>query len=373
MKWNKKYCLLFFVFSFSYCDLPIIHLTPPSIGPDFICEDHACDRPMRSNCFQLKAEIKDNKLLVHNYGAGGAGWAFSFGLVRESIAHFENNLKLHPEFQNNPIHIIGAGVMGLMSALFLHEKGYKVKISAKELFDIPSYNAAGMFCPVAMETNTENLERANEIGAQSFREWNSVAQGKHQLFKSGAKIMPVFVGKDTDVGLDPYVSRGLIPAPQEVLVNFDATQHHMRTYITLFIDTKFMMESLHARIKEMNISIEQREIHAFSEIKESIIFNCTGLGARNLNNDEDMMPVRGHLIYLKNQPIEDKMQYMLYTTVDSLDEAGNPIKECIYYAPKQSGILGGTFIKEKDITRTQQQHVARLMQRSCTFFGTSAK
>jgi hypothetical protein len=371
---NKYFSYLLLVSSISLLasDIPVIHLTPPNIGPEYMADDHSCDRPMRRNCFQLSAQVQDDKLLVHNYGAGGAGWALSFGLVREAIAQFEQALKLNPEYQNKSVHIIGAGVMGLLSAILLHEKGYNVKISAKELFDIPSYNAAGMFCPIAMETSADNKEIVDSIGAASFKEWQMVAKGTHSIFKSGAKLLPVFVGKTTDVGLDPYVKRQLMPEPQEVTVDFDNGKvHNVLKYTTVFMDTVGMMEYMHALVEQANISITQKEIASFDEIEESIIFNCAGLGARYLNHDENMMPMQGHLIYLKNQPSIDQMQYMFYTTVTTLDEYGDPIEEFIYYAPKQSGLLGGTFIKGKAATRKNQHQVRRLVQRSEDYFGTN--
>ena len=69
-----------------------------------------------------------------------------------------------------------------------------------------------------------------------------------------------------------------------------------------------------------------REIAVLSE---NLIFNCTGLGARDLFHDEELIPIRGQLVFLLPQPEVD------YMTV-------GPGK--IYMFPRHDGILlGGTF------------------------------
>jgi glycerol-3-phosphate dehydrogenase len=37
----------------------------------------------------------------------------------------------------------------------------------------------------------------------------------------------------------------------------------------------------------------------FTELKENIVINCTGYGAKALMNDDDVVPKRGHLVVLR--------------------------------------------------------------------------
>ena len=51
--------------------------------------------------------------------------------------------------------------------------------------------------------------------------------------------------------------------------------------------------------------IEMREFHSPSELtqlKEKVVINCTGYGARALWKDESIMPVRGQIGWLMPQP-----------------------------------------------------------------------
>ena len=67
-------------------------------------------------------------------------------------------------------------------------------------------------------------------------------------------------------------------------------------------------------------------------LDESVIFNCTGLGARALVGDEELMPIKGQLTVLLPQP-----------EVDYIALAGD-----LYMFPRSDGILlGGTH--ERDV------------------------
>jgi hypothetical protein len=143
----------------------------------------------------------------------------------------------------------------------------------------------------------------------------------------------------------------------------------MMAYKTVFIDAVAIMQELHRTIKELGITIIQQEITHFDEIPESIIFNCAGYGAKNLTGDKRIVPVQGHLMMLKDQPPPDQLQYMINVKVQALSLRGTPRDELIYYAPKESGILGITFIRGQDSLTANLHEFDRLLERSQGFFG----
>ena len=49
---------------------------------------------------------------------------------------------------------------------------------------------------------------------------------------------------------------------------------------------------------------------------------------------------------------------------------GTPRDELIYYAPKESGILGITFLRGQDSLTANHHEFDRLLQRCKDFFGT---
>ena len=116
------------------------------------------------------------------------------------------------------------------------------------------------------------------------------------------------------------------------------------------------MCQLTAEVKRLGINIEVKEVKSFDDIAEEIVFNCSGLGGRELNSDENMIPVRGHLVTLNAASGSAHMDYMIYTKVKQ-----NGREEYIYMFPKNVsvtpqhtqgvpcfGVLGGTFIPHVD-------------------------
>ena len=73
------------------------------------------------------------------------------------------------------------------------------------------------------------------------------------------------------------------------------------------------------------------------DLKEKLIFNCTGLGARDLFGDETLEPARGQLTMLLPQPEVD------YGYVTSSPETG-----LLYMFPRKSSILLGGSVDHGD-------------------------
>lgn len=350
----------------------IIELTPPQLSDVHIKEKIVCIRAHRERIFRVESEFIFDKLIVHNYGQGGAGWTFLFGCVHESIRRFEQQLEENATFKNKPICIIGAGCYGLLTAIILARKGYQVRIVARETRDIPSYKAAGFFFPRARKCSTEQ-ERVvfQSLGMESYGSYLRIIQGMHPFIRQGPKLLPAYYGIDIDPGFAPYIKNHLMGMPESVTINFgNGKKYNVMEYQTIFINSVLMMEELHRNIEQLRIPIEQITIDNFAEIPETIIFNCAGLGAKKLTEDKRIIPVQGHLIALKNQPPIEQLQYMLNVKVTMKNAAGMLRDELIYFAPKETGILGITFIRGQDSLTANSHEFDRLLERCHDFFGT---
>lgn len=350
----------------------IVHLTPPKISETHIKEKITCIRAHRERIFNTAAEMQGGKLICHNYGQGGAGWTFLFGCVNEALRQFEQELEENPELRTQPIAVIGAGCYGLLTAITLKLKGYAVRIVAKETAQLPSQKAAGFFFPRARKCSTpEEIAIFTSRGIESYQTYQAIISGMHPFIKAGAKLLPAYYGLDIDPGFAPYITQGLMQAPEPVTIDFgNGKQYEVMAYQTLFINATDMLQELHRNIQEMGISITQQEVANFAELPESIIFNCAGLGAKELNGDKRIVPVQGHLITLKDQPPLEQLQYMLNVKVVQTNPHGRPRDELIYYAPKEYGILGITFIRGQDSLTANQHEFDRLLQRCQNYFGS---
>ncbi|MES2200097.1 MAG: FAD-dependent oxidoreductase [Chlamydiota bacterium] len=369
-------------FALSASEPQVVKLTPPKITSETLSEKIVCTRPMREGKFNISLEQNLNKTIVNCYGHGGSGWTTLFGSVDRAIELFEQT---NPN-KETPIRIIGSGCMGLTTAVELSRRGYQVAgIVAKSLYDIPSWRAAGYFALVSVKTSPEEQEALNQIGLNTFLTYQTIDQGNHPyITKDAANLMPVYCSVDTDAGVEDLEARGMIPPREYVSLDFGSGVIHPNyvKFMTYFMNTTTLMHQLTAEVKKMGIDVELKEIASFNEIEEGVIFNCSGLGGKELNSDEDMIPVRGHLVTLNEASGSEHMDYMIYTKVKQDGK-----EAYIYMFPKNAsvtpantagiscvGVLGGTFIPNADKLSISDQatldevEFQKLLDRNSEFF-----
>lgn len=376
------FAMLLCTISLSAHDAKVVRLTPPKISSETVLEEIACTRPMREGKFNISFEQTSGKTIVHCYGHGGSGWTTLFGSVDKAISLFQ---KTNPDM-STPIRVIGSGCMGLTTAIELSRLGYKVAgISTKSLYDIPSWKAAGYFALVSVKTSPEEQASLNEIGLNTFLTYQKIERGDHPyISKDAVRYMPVYCSVDTEAGVEDLEAQGLIPPREYVSIDFGngVIHHDFVKYMTYFTNTSTIMRQLTSEAGRLGISIELKEIKTFNDVAEEVIFNCSGLGSRELNSDDNMIPVRGHLVTLNEASGSEHMNYMIYTKVKQ-----DGREEYIYMFPKNisvtqgnsqgnicTGILGGTFIPHADKFSPSDQEkldkveFERLLDRNAQFF-----
>jgi D-amino-acid oxidase len=353
--------------------LPERFLTAPYISEAHCLEKIVCIRAHRERIFHIATQEKYGKLLVHNYGHGGAGWTFLFGSVHEALRLFDQAINKKELLRKQKIAVVGAGCYGLLTALMLTQQGFEVKIIARETEGVPSTKAAGFFFPRYRKcSNEQEKELFIRLGQESYKTYLSLIQGIHPFLHAGARLLPAYYGLDIDPGFSSYITEGLLAAPQKVQVHFDSGKSYiMQEYMTVFIETNILLQELWNSFKQWDIELTRQEIQSFEELDESIIFNCAGMGAQKLAEDTRIVPVQGHLIALKNQPPREYLQYMLNVKITMTDLKGRPRDELIYYAPKKEGIVGITFLRGQNSLTTNLHEFDRLIERCHKFFGTS--
>lgn len=362
----------------------VVQLTPPTINAHTILKTITCTRPMREGCFNISFESLCGKTVIHCYGHGGSGWTTLFGSIEKAIELFE---ELPKKNSHTPIRVIGSGCMGLTAAIELTKKGYTVAgITTKELYDTPSWTAAGYFGLVSLQTSPEEQDQVTELGIRTFATYQLIEQANHPyLTKETVRYLPVYCSKETDSGIEGLEQRGYIPSHEEVTLDFGngVCHRNMIKYMTYFMDTTKLMQQLLGEVHRLQIPIELQEVHSFEDLQEEIIFNCSGLGGRDLNRDSRIIPVRGHLILLDNQPNTTHMEYnMIYTKVHWQDR-----EEYVYLFPKGmsitadhieglpcQGVLGGSFVLGTDqlspiqLIELDELEFKNLLERNSLFF-----
>ncbi|PYS54830.1 MAG: FAD-dependent oxidoreductase [Acidobacteria bacterium] len=129
-------------------------------------------RPHRDSGFVLKAEKLDAKLLIHNYGHGGAGMSLSWG-----TGYMAADLAM--EHGERRAAVVGCGAVGLTAARQLQRRGFEVTIYA---MSVPPDTTSNMSLAGFTPTSglVEGERRTPEWDAQ-FRRAAEIAYTQLQL------------------------------------------------------------------------------------------------------------------------------------------------------------------------------------------------
>ena len=282
-------------------------------------------RPFRPSGFVLRAERLGDKLLVHNYGHGGGGVTLSWGTARLAV----DELSGWTGSQDRAA-VIGCGAVGLATARLLQRRGAAVTIYAKDIPPNTTSNVAGaQWGPFSV------FERGRTTPAFDGQ-FARAARLSKRLFQD----LPFH-----DFGIrwiENYSLSDERQPPQSMpelypdAVDIGAREHpfparYARRFTTMLIETSIYMRALLHEFLIAGGRLVVREIprDALIAFDEPIVFNCTGLGARTLVGDDELIPAKGQLTFLLPQP-----------EIDYVTLPGNGL----YMFPRRDGILlGGTF------------------------------
>jgi glycine/D-amino acid oxidase-like deaminating enzyme len=309
---------------------PRIRAAPVRVARERVIRTTVGLRPYRPSGFVVRVEKLDDKLLIHNYGHGGAGITLAWGTAQ-----------LAADLAGPPARecaVIGCGVVGLSTARLLQLRGYTVRIYTKDLPPLTTSNlAGGLWDPVTVfdhERLTPSFRRQFVDAARfAFRRYQSLAGVRYavrwmpvySLSTAGARRPP---GPESAYAeIDPLYPDSKQLAPEEN--PFRVPYVYRRT--SMLIEPSIYLNEL---LRDYELAGGRVTVRDFSgprdiaALPESLIFNCTGLGSRALFQDQELVPVRGQLTFLLPQPEVD------YMTVGPTN---------IYMFPRQDGILlGGT-------------------------------
>ena len=277
-------------------------------------------RPFRSEGYVVEAKRIGNKLLVHNYGHGGAGITLSWGtatqavdLVRDFIERpTPRSRNLSRSSSARRFAVIGCGVNGLSTARMLQRRFQDgpgtVTIYAKDLPpDTTSNIAAGFWSPVS-------LFDADAISTKFADQFRNAARTSNRAFQLlvgpeyGVRWLDIFTLHRTEVSLQGGLAGGNDLYPQQIIHRDPANYFGVpivRQYSSMMIEPPVYLRALLRDFYNAGGRVVVKEFRSREEVmrlQESVIFNCSGLGARQLFGDEKLIPVRGQLEVLLPQP-----------------------------------------------------------------------
>jgi len=323
------------------------------VGWDRIIRTVVGLRPFRPSGFVVRAEKLGGKIVIHNYGHGGAGITLSWGTAHLAVEEVAKTAAASCA-------VIGCGAVGLATARLLQRRGHEVTIYARDLPPQTTSNiAGGQWSPFsvadpdrqtpAFETQ---LARAARLAHRYFQDlagdyygvrWieNYVcSQGPERGGEYGGALHDLYPASKT-------LSRGEHP--------FDAP--NVRRFVTMLIEPPVYLNAVMRDFLLAGGKLVVREFagrDALLELREPVIVNCTGIGARALFGDEELVPIKGQLVVLLPQPEID------YIT---LADGG------LYMFPRRDGILlGGTFERGEWSLEVNEDAKKRVVEGQIDFF-----
>lgn len=353
-------------------------ITPPRLGDAHLGRHIRCYRPQRTGSPNMSVEQIGTKLVAHNYGHGGSGWTLGPGTTKYVVDLAEQSPQGRTLAKDHPITVVGAGVIGLFTAYELLQRGYTAITVVAAAFDnLTSHNAGGLLAPVSMDNGPEIQALIDRIGIDAYRFYAEISRGEHPEFAGGAKIMPAYFENREESGLEPYVGSVMQPAKDVVLDFGNGTRRPMVSYDDgIFFDPAKMMGALTAYLTPRTM-FETRSIARYDEVASDVVFDCTGLGARELDGDDKLLSVQGHLIMLKDQNPADLQHMILVYFGKARTPSGQTAKRSFYMFPKtlagagpnDLGVVGGTFIEGGSPATPNTAEFEIMMRGARDFYG----
>ncbi|HSE12298.1 MAG TPA: FAD-dependent oxidoreductase [Rudaea sp.] len=312
-------------FSGGACGLP-----PVNVAADREIRTVVGLRPFRPSGFVVRAESLGDTLVVHNYGHGGAGITLSWGTSKLAV-------DIGAPGHRGAVAVIGCGAVGLANARLLQEAGFDVTIYTKAMPPETTSNiAGGQWFPAFSSDPAKRTEAFNEqlLAAATY------AYRRYQIMigpRFGVRWMRNYFLGHHAFNEDGYIGeRGPLRAMLPELRDLAPGEHpfsgyeFVRRLDTLIVEPPIYLAAMLDEFRLAGGRIVVREMAdraAIQALPEKLVFNCTGLGAKTLFDDDELTPVKGQLTILLPQP---EVEYAV-------------LHGDLYMFPRSDGIvLGGT-------------------------------
>ncbi|MDQ7024211.1 MAG: FAD-dependent oxidoreductase [Anaerolineae bacterium] len=240
------------------------------------------------------------------------------------------------------ITVVGCGVSGLTCALRLQEENHEITIISRDLPAETTSSAAGAVW--------------YGYGTGKVRQW---AQVSLQRF---TQLIPV-----ADSGVVEIRLREVSPSPLQVpwfkdelpfcerMPQADLPQGYADGYImdVPLVEPPPYLQYLKTQFEQNGGRIVQRNLHSLDELAtdNTMIINCSGLGARELAHDDHIFPIRGQTVRVDAPDIQQG-----FMDDDSFT----------YIFPRSDGVfLGGILQPNQDSLTIDASDTSDILQR-CT-------
>jgi D-amino-acid oxidase len=313
-----------------------------AIGPEFKIRSGL--RPGRHQSVRIELEKFGDRLMAHNYGHSGAGITTSWGSAYEVL-----DLLRSAQIVSGQIAVLGAGVIGMTTAMLLAENGFDVRIYSHQLTpNTTSDVAGGQFGPAGIQfVSRDQRER---MLRRSFNRFVTLLGDDYGVYRRDN-----YTTIDSGRALEK-IPRDLVPKSSFDRLPFAGSPKAGHCYQTLLIEPPRFLARLLEDLREAGVEIiEERRFQDLDDvlsIPEGAMVNCLGLAAGKIFNDALVHPIRGQIVLLKAQ----ELPYLL-----SHDG---------YIFPRHDGLLlGGTWEPDIGVNEPDPETCRQIVLRNQSFFA----
>ena len=276
---------------------PPLRLAPPRLSWERVIRTTVGLRPHRDGGFVLRAEKLGDKLLVHNYGHGGAGLSLAWGcgaLVAD----------LARPAEAARVAVLGCGAPGLCTARTLQRRGYDVTIYAATVPpDTTSNMAWAGYTPASGLIEPERrtpawdaqFRAAAEVSYRQLQVMVGPRTGVYWIDSYAATDDPEPRARGSESDLVPLDLRtgrdrevfgpGDHPFPTRYAIRSSALAIEPSLYMAALVDD-FLLAGGRLVIRRF----ESRQ--QLLALPEPVVVNYAGLGSFSLFDDRELVPSR---------------------------------------------------------------------------------
>ncbi len=303
-------------------------LKPLDLSVENLTRITVCTRPFRPAGPRLEAVVAGGKTIVHNYGHGGSGWSLAWGYAeaaRDLVAARRPAL----------VAVLGAGAIGLTTAIAIAETGADVTIFARELpMESRSARATGVWSP------SSRIALAAAADADFPVRWEALARRSyarhlHYVGRAGdpVEFTPRFYVRsqtreaplaDPPTGREEFLHlsrrlRGMAPRWIERVRHPFPTDAGVTGAPVMTFNIAEYARQMMDDFLALGGRIERADIASAADLAGlpgDVVVNCAGYGAKALVDDASLVPVRGQIAWLA--PQTDRLYGIIHRNVTAL-------------------------------------------------------
>jgi len=331
----------------------------PRISEDRIVRVIVGHRPFRPSGFVVRRETFDAKQIIHNYGHGGGGISLSWGSSALAVQQARG-------LPVGDAAVIGAGIMGLTTARLLQQAGWNVTIYTRA----PSRHSVsnvggGQWAPTAV------FDEA--VASPSFiAQYKYASRIAHHAYQNlvGADYGVRFI-ENYYLSEEPMEGGYYLRELPEVFASVSQVQpgqhpfpaRHVIQTVTMLVEPAMFLRRVRNDFFIAGGRMVARDFTDLSMIlalNETAIFNCTGLGAKSLFDDEELTPAKGQLVLMPPDPAVD------YLTV------GGGSGVTYMFSRRGEILLGGSFQLDDWSREPEREVTQRIVEDNRALFDQLA-